>query len=439
MCFLYLLLSSGSLLAEDKAKEAEKHAIAGLQAFQAGIFEDAEKELSLAVKLDPKKVDYRRVLGTIYVRLSKYDKAIEQYVSALKLKPDDVELNYNLGYIYDFHKSDPAKAKNYYSKCLKLDPKGQFAENTYLYLGKIYFTEKNYDKAIAQYKGAAALKDSNAGVALYNLGLCYIKTDKLDIAEKELLESAKLMPTQALIYAALGELYMKKKDYSKVIENYQKAILYDSSNISYHIELAQAYESKGDLDSALSEYNTAISQNSKDAKLHYLAGSIYNKKGDFLKASEELTLAVELEINNKLYKETLAKVQSKIPVATPTPVQLDPPVTPVEGSSVSLSIKILEPPGFSQGSYQCNASKVRIVGIATAPSGSGIVEVLIDNVPARLSRVQENYSSEIPREGSSLQFEGEALLTLGDNHVKISAMDKTRTRIETIFIIKRLE
>ncbi|MEQ8223454.1 MAG: tetratricopeptide repeat protein, partial [Candidatus Eremiobacterota bacterium] len=206
-----------------------------------------------------------------------------------------------------------------------------------------------------------------------------------------------------------------------------------------------------DLEQALEEYKSAILDNDSDSQVHYLAGCIYDKKNDYENALEQFKKASELEPKNKIYADTVVKAEAKVPKATPTPVEtpVTPvPVTPVpvtatpspgSTASVSLTIKILEPKGFSAGIYECSGSKVNITGIATAPSGSGIVEVLIDNQPAVLSVVDEQYSGEVPPGGNSLLFKGDALLTLGDNQVKITAMDKTRSRIETVFTIKRLQ
>jgi tetratricopeptide (TPR) repeat protein len=435
---------------EDKNKEAEGHAVNGLTFLSGGDFASAEKELLEAVKLAPKMIDYRKALGIVYEKWTKYDKAVEQYQAALKLKPDDKELNYNLGRVLQYGKNNPEKAKPYYAKYLKLDPKGSLAEEIYFSLGKIYCDEKNYEKASAQYKCAVELKGANQAMAHYYLGLCYIKINKPDLAEKEMVESAKSFPTEATIYGTLGEIYMKKKDFQKAIENYKKAADYDKGNYKYHKDLGLVYEQKGDLDLALEEYKSAMLDNSSDSQVHYLAGAIYDKKSDYVNALEQFRKASELEPNNKIYSDTCAKAEGKVPKATPTqvetpviPVSVTPaPVsaTPSTGSaaSVSLTIKILEPEGFLSG-YECKGPKVNIVGIATAPAGSGIVEVLIDNVSASLSTVEEQYLSEVPPGGNSLLFKGEALLTLGDNQVKISAMDKTRSRIETVFTIKRLQ
>lgn len=436
---------------EDKSKEAEGHAVQGLTFMQGGDFASAEKELLEAIKLAPKMTDYRKAIGIVYEKWQKYDKAVEQYQAALKLKPDDKELNYNLGRVLQYGKNNPQKAKPYYAKYLKLDPKGSFAEEIYFYLGQIYCDEKNYEKASAQYKCAVELKGAKQGMAHYYLGLCYMKINKPEPAEKEMTEALKSFPTEATIYGTLGEIYMKKKDVQKAIDNYKKAADYDSNNYKYHKDLGLAYERKGDIDLALEEYKSAMLDNSSDSQVHYLAGCIYDKKSDYVNALEQFKKASELEPKNKIYADTCAKAEGKVPKTTPAPVET--PVTPVpvtpapvtatpspgSTASVSLTIKILEPKGFSAGIYECNGSKVNITGIATAPAGSGIVEVLIDNVPAVLSVVDEQYLSEVPPGGNSLLFKGEALLTLGDNQVKISAMDKTRSRIETVFTIKRLQ
>jgi tetratricopeptide (TPR) repeat protein len=284
-----------------------------------------------------------------------------------------------------------------------------------------------------------------------------LKLDKPEQAEKSYLEALKINPTWAVIYGSLGDLYYKKQNFDKAIENYKQAVNYESGNYLYHLSLGKSYDKKGNTEPAIQEYIAAVSAKPSDAESHYLLGSLYMAKQDYQKAYEEVKRASELEPKSKLYKETLASVQAKVPQVTPTPViitsgtptpvmltpgnptpvilsPVNPTPTPGNSVSVNLSMKILEPKGTGP-IYEFNGPKVNIVGIATAPGG--IVEVLIDNVPASLSQVTSQYSSEIPQGGNSLLFQGDALLTIGDNQVKISAMDKTRTRIEMVITIRR--
>lgn len=302
----------------EEPSEAEKHAIEGLNLLNGGDFQGAKTALKKALELEPDNKDYLEALiiaykraGLQYVQEGNKEGAIKEYLEALSKKPKDVELNYNLAYLY--HCDDkPDKAKPYYSKCLELEPKGSFAESAYLYLGNIYFAEKNYEKASVNYQGALDLKGTNQVMAYYNLGLCHLKTDKLDKAEQEFLAAIKLSPAQAQFYGSLGELYIKKKDYAKALENYNKATGYDSGNYIYQKGLAITLQETGNLDGAIQAYNTAISLNSTDAETHYFLGSLYVQKENYELASEELKKAIDLDSDNKVYLDSLTAIKSKL-------------------------------------------------------------------------------------------------------------------------------
>ena len=318
MMLSFTFMSCFSQEKPQEQSEGEKHAIEGLNFYNGGNYEGAKEELKKAIELEPDNKDYKEALIMVYkgsalslFNMGKYDDAIKEYETALSKKPDDVELNYNLAYVYNT-KENYEKAKIYYAKCLELDPKGDFAEASYLYLGNIYFSEENYEKALVNYKGAVELKGDSILNAHYNLGMCYLKTGKLDEAEKEFLEAKKLNPSIAVIYGQLGEVYMKKKDYDKALENYKQAVNYDSSNYEFQVGLGKAEEEKGDLSAAIEAYNSAISLNSTDAEVRYLLGAVYYGQKSYDKASEQLEKAVSLDPENKLYKETLDKVKTKL-------------------------------------------------------------------------------------------------------------------------------
>jgi tetratricopeptide (TPR) repeat protein len=82
-------------------------------------------------------------LGSCYEALGRFDKAAEEFVKAIRLRPDFVSALYNLGVVYA-KKNEYDTAISYFNKARQLDP--GFV-NTYISIAKLYLQQKKYKEA----------------------------------------------------------------------------------------------------------------------------------------------------------------------------------------------------------------------------------------------------------------------------------------------------
>jgi len=161
--------------------------------------------------------DYRNIeslndLGAIYLKLGKYDQAIEQFKKALEVDP-----NYTIG--------------------------------PFLF-GDIYTDAKNYQKKINDFK--AVIKTNREYARAHNyLGLTYLKKKNYSAAKNSLLESIKVNPKYAKANNNLGVLYEEMGDTAKAIESYQMAQKIDPKNPDSFYNLGLAYDSLKDGDNSV--------------------------------------------------------------------------------------------------------------------------------------------------------------------------------------------
>jgi Tfp pilus assembly protein PilF/uncharacterized protein (AIM24 family) len=124
----------------------------GREAFEARRFEEAERELEEAYLLRPRDVGVLNLLGLVYFRQEKLEKAEEVYRKLIAESPDAHTLHYNLGLICNkLERLDDAESA--FLKALELtrgNPKVNF------YLGSIYERTHRYKDAIYQYRQAGA-------------------------------------------------------------------------------------------------------------------------------------------------------------------------------------------------------------------------------------------------------------------------------------------
>jgi len=157
-----------------------------------------------------------------------YDGAIEEFLLAIDLGSEDYQVYYKLGQIYGLHKNNPLKARIYYEKYLILDPLGNLVEgNPYVeasfYVGNVYFDEENYTKAAGYYKKATDMRSPDTETmcrAHYKLGLCYIKLNNLDLAEKAFITTIQMCDSAENHLKSSNIIKACKEKSQKALEKY---------------------------------------------------------------------------------------------------------------------------------------------------------------------------------------------------------------------------
>ncbi|MGE0454137.1 MAG: tetratricopeptide repeat protein [Vicinamibacteria bacterium] len=129
-----------------------KHFSAGRQLYDAGSLPESERELEEAYLLRPRDHKVLNLLGLVYFKQEKLEKAEEVYRKLAAESPEAHTLFYNLGLIY-FKLGRLEDAELAFLKALGLskdNPKINF------YLGSIYEKLRRFQDAIFQYRQAGA-------------------------------------------------------------------------------------------------------------------------------------------------------------------------------------------------------------------------------------------------------------------------------------------
>jgi len=124
----------------------------GKELFEARKFEEAERQLEEAYLLRPRDPRVLNLLGLVYFRGEKLDKAEEVYRKLIAESPDAHTLHYNLGLIC----SKLGRLEDAESAFLKALDLSQGNPKIHFYLGSIYERAQRYKDAIYQYRQAGA-------------------------------------------------------------------------------------------------------------------------------------------------------------------------------------------------------------------------------------------------------------------------------------------
>ncbi|MCF6179789.1 MAG: tetratricopeptide repeat protein [Geopsychrobacter sp.] len=81
-----------------------------------------------ALELDGNDPDVLTDQGVMYRRFGWYDKAVENFTKANKLKPDHKQSLFNLGIVYRDDLQDTVKAKEAWTRYLEIAPEGEGAD-----------------------------------------------------------------------------------------------------------------------------------------------------------------------------------------------------------------------------------------------------------------------------------------------------------------------
>jgi tetratricopeptide (TPR) repeat protein len=205
-----------------------------------GNYAKSKYYFNLAIKNASKNYYYRANRCSLHTLMGKYDNAIVDCQSALKLGPKRGHDYYALANVY--HKMGNYElAEKYYKTAIKKSPEKCFY---YYQLGLVYYASQEYEKAI----------DS------YNITL-------------------KLCKGYTNAYANRGDAYYKlaAEDltfYDKALEDYERAGKLDSENTEYTKKKIYASISLGECGKTLKDISKLIGKQPKDPDT-YLAFALY--------------------------------------------------------------------------------------------------------------------------------------------------------------------
>ena len=203
----------------------------------SGKYKDAQIIYLNLIKKNKKNYLLHNLVGTTYLQLNNYNKAIEHFSTSINLKPE-------------------------------------FPDN-YNNIGIAFSEKKNFHKAIESYEKAIDLKE-NYFSAYLNNGIALKNIKKFSSAIKCFEKCIQIDPKNSQTYLNLGNLFVILRKYNEAKKSFDKAI---SLNKNY----AEAYSNRGelfqlylkDIESAIKDYEEALRCNKK---LKYVYGKLVHAK-----------------------------------------------------------------------------------------------------------------------------------------------------------------
>ena len=201
------------------------------------------------------KAEASRQLGEEYMRHGKFRNALRELLKAEALFSDDYLLQDDLGLAYHYLGKQEL-AISHFKKALELNDDYSPARNN---LGNAYATQKDWHKAIEQYKLVSSdLIYATPEFPLSNLGFAYYQIKEYKLSEKYYRKALKIKPGFVNALHGLAKTYLATGRTTAAVAKLEKAVKIAPKSAFVHFELANAYRMEQMYQQAYATYQKVV-------------------------------------------------------------------------------------------------------------------------------------------------------------------------------------
>jgi tetratricopeptide (TPR) repeat protein len=246
-------------IADDEFNQGEAYTVLARCYENKNDIAKAEEFYKKAMELDLTCYESIEDLGDFYAKRFDWDNAIKTY----KFLDNDAIVNgrENMNRFCGFahiQKQEYDLALNCFLKANEIHPNDTYILET---TGQVYWFLKQYDEALVWLRKALVLNPNSASL-YYGIGLCMQDKDDFYLAMHNYIEAIKLEPDFPEAYNNIAKLYLDHEgDIKKAIELFEKAVESNTDKTKgiYYLNLSRIYNKIADYDKA-DFYNTKFIQ-----------------------------------------------------------------------------------------------------------------------------------------------------------------------------------
>jgi len=206
-----LAVAEAQIVAQQKGVPEGLRLLDALIAKSSAGKSEADKALILPLKLNRVQVLFEH---------HSYEEAESQLQALLKELPDNDQVLFQLGSVYERQKKFD-KAEQVFKRLLEKNPKNASVLN---YLGYMWADRgENLHQALAYIKKAVEMDPFN-GAYLDSLGWVQFKLRDFDLAKVNLNKAAKIVRNDPTIHEHLGDLYERLGNYQEALQAYNLSL-----------------------------------------------------------------------------------------------------------------------------------------------------------------------------------------------------------------------
>ena len=263
------------------------------------------EKLQEILKTDPSNFQARRELSILLADNGFNEEALSNLEYLTKYFPEDAELYYNLGILYEKMKNFD-NAKKSYEKAVEISPQDDFYYN----LGEVFVSLQEWDSAIEVFKKVLK-NDPRDGNCYFNLGLCYYHKDEINLATDNFQQAINYNPEDIFAHFYLGYIYESNGLTNFAIESYKKVLSISPDYSWAYFNLASIAYKNENYDEAKEYLLKTIEYNKTDIEAYKLLTKLLIRKNEVEEIIEILEERLDEDGNGDLYY-ALAQVYKHI-------------------------------------------------------------------------------------------------------------------------------
>lgn len=209
-------------------------------------YDEAVDALKKAIQGDPEKADYYFRLGLVCLKQHAFSEAIRYFKEAVGKDPLHYEAYYNTGILY-IQQGSCREAAEMFLKAVHVRPQ---EAQTYRDLGDAYFSLGNFEGAVEQFQKAISLSRGDV-YSYYRIGC--ILTEYLEQhqeAMEALRTAVRIKKGFCDAHFQLGKVCIKLKRYKEAVRALKEVIQLEQDHVQGHYYLGFCYVMLKDYDSA---------------------------------------------------------------------------------------------------------------------------------------------------------------------------------------------
>ena len=227
LAFCALAGCGGTHKAEHVERAQYHHKLAYGHFFENRDSDAALQEVLKSLKLNQRSPEVHLLAGLIYSGRGDLLKAIQHYQSAIQLRPDFYKAKNNLGTVY-LALGNWVKAVEIFGDLITHDEYGTPAVG-FNNLGWAQYKLGKLDEALRAFITASQL-NPRLCPPHNNVGIIYLRRGDLERAERSLLRGLRQCPTYAEPYLHLGHIYARRNEIEQAREQWAKCQELSSDN-----------------------------------------------------------------------------------------------------------------------------------------------------------------------------------------------------------------
>ncbi len=298
-------------------------------------FDKAKINMEKVLALRPNFNSARTYLGWIFENLGHLRLARQEYQIVLKLNPQNLKVKEYLSRL-----GDPKPAMAFEEETFKpeINPPIENDPSIHLKIGKIYFEQAAYLKALDEFRLVSSPEERNdlrvliakiyevigrldeaieemnlymaeereSMGALLQTARLYSMNKQTEKAIELLIQAAHFDPTNSRLFHSLALAHSSVGKHEKGVQYMEAAIKLDPNNASYYFDLGALMEKTGNLEGAIENMKKTIILNPLHSNAHNFLGYIYAIQGTQLNEAEEhLKKALKVQPRNGYFLDSL--------------------------------------------------------------------------------------------------------------------------------------